>query len=568
MKKLISTSLTVLFLFLVACDKESLEPETLLNERSVRTVDTKDIPEVMSFVGNSFGLKDVKRSSASLNGTSNFTGSLNLDRVLEIVDTLSNSNYSFLVNDEDGDPFTFTNLIIKRNADGDFYTPFVLEYTVDSAYRKEFILSNYSMAHFSGMVVRRYFKKDGSGSSDYRANLENTERSVSFDENCDEVTYYSGGGSSDGPPSGDTSSPSGDSGTSGWSANCVQYYEDIIVDRVCPKYIGEGSQCVNYYISVLATNCGVPPSHTEVNDPNNCPSPGSEEIGIIIEDEEFRMIALEYHMELNPHDFLNIPCEELEKWLEVARHKPNQSVLDKLEYLRGQNTTGLFDVNFNIQTLESARGTTLNMDYFSVTVTELPNGMTANHFLNHIRTNINDFINTNLSNFQPYNLTNTNTNENALWLSNNPLGTVLHIDIPGDPASVICSDFNNQQWKFSTITSPGDYIHPVSGTREFGYKTNPDGSYTFYTRGVDRVTLAMGYDNNSGLLALGDIIVRKVSFNSADNLWKSLQSGIESYVNNNGGYAFKNNVVIYRPDYLKIQKVLNGEIPISDLGCD
>lgn len=570
MKKLFSTSLTIiLFLFLIGCDKNSVEPEIKPSERSVRTLGVEDIPEVMSYVGNSFGLEDVRISSVSLNGVGNFTGSLNLDRVLEIIDTLSNSNYSFLVNDEDNDPFTFTNLIIKRNSDGDFYTPFVLEYVLDSAYREEFILNNYSMAHFSGMVVRRYFKKDGGSNGDYSANLENTERGVAFDENCDEVTYYSGGSPSDGPPANNTTPPSsGDNGTGGWSANCVQYYEDIVIDRVCPKYIGEESQCVNYYISVLATNCGVPPSHTEVNDPNNnCPSPGSEEIGVIIEDEEFRTIALRYHLRDFPNALLNVPCEEIIKWLSVASFKPDQEIINKLSFLTTQSTQGVFDPGFKIQDFAFATGASVNMDYFSVTVTELPHNMSATELLMQIRLHINDFIDTDKSFFEPYNKTTIPTDENALWNSNNPKGSVLHITIPFDDAAVVCSDFSESNWKFSTISSPVSMLHPVSGTREFGFVNGPDGSYTFYTRGVDRITL--GSDNGAGFVdAIGDLVSRKLVFGGADDLWSSFQDGITNYVNSNGGYAFKNSVVKYRPRYSLLYSVMNGEIPITDLDCD
>lgn len=169
------------------------------------------------------------------------------------------------------------------------------------------------MAHFTGMVVRRYLKKDGSSNSDYAANLENSVRNIAFDENCDEVTYYSGGGPVDGSTSNNTSPSTGDGGTSGWSANCVEYYEDLIIDRICPKYIGEKSQCINYFISVLVTNCGEPPNHTEVNDNNACPSPGSEEIGVIIEDEEFRMIAFKYHLENDPTALIEINCDQILK---------------------------------------------------------------------------------------------------------------------------------------------------------------------------------------------------------------------------------------------------------------
>ncbi|RAV27409.1 hypothetical protein [Sinomicrobium soli] len=69
------------------------------------------------------------------------------------------------------------------------------------------------------------------------------------------------------------------------------------------------------------------------------------------------------------------------------------------------------------------------------------------------------------------------------------LRAVIGIDIKGpDNESVIVSDYNTEKWTFSTIFDPKYGEHPVSGNRDFGYTQNGDGSYTFYTRGVDRLT--------------------------------------------------------------------------------
>ena len=125
--------------------------------------------------------------------------------------------------------------------------------------------------------------------------------------------------------------------------------------------------------------------------------------------------------------------------------------------------------NFDILTLQNAAGTVVNMDYFPVRVTELPTGMTADEFLEEIRTNINDFVDTDLSGFSPEDEVETGTDETDLWESEEPIGAILHIEIPMDEGSVICSDYDSDQWKFSTIRAPWDYDHPVSGTREFGY---------------------------------------------------------------------------------------------------
>jgi F-type H+-transporting ATPase subunit gamma len=67
------------------------------------------------------------------------------------------------------------------------------------------------------------------------------------------------------------------------------------------------------------------------------------------------------------------------------------------------------------------------------------------------------------------------------------LGGVIPLQLYG---SVICYYQNGSTWRFTTIESPKDWNHPVSGTREFGLITNEDGTYTLYTRGVDGVAEA------------------------------------------------------------------------------
>ncbi|KAF5280095.1 hypothetical protein FQR65_LT15085 [Abscondita terminalis] len=66
------------------------------------------------------------------------------------------------------------------------------------------------------------------------------------------------------------------------------------------------------------------------------------------------------------------------------------------------------------------------MDYFPVTVNQLPiiNGtrLTPEQFLNHIRTNINNFVDTGYSECTPYN--NYGVDDRNLWNSSNPLGAI------------------------------------------------------------------------------------------------------------------------------------------------
>jgi len=296
------------------------------------------------------------------------------------------------------------------------------------------------------------------------------------------------------------------------------------------------------------------------------PVPTSEEIAQIVRDNA--AAEIETLLQANPLALIDLPCAELQKWQAVASFKPPQSVVNKINTLKQNypSAAALFTGNFNIQSLQNASGTAVNMDYFSVTISQMPyvNGhtLTPAELLTRIRTNLNSFVNTQYSNFSPYNTVNTGTNESSLWNSANPVGAIIHIDIPnnavlGDDGSVICSEYQSAMWKFTTISAPGDWSHPVSGTREFGFEANANGTYTFYTRGVDRITQSVT-----------DLFLEGTVFNGGEDVWKSFQDGIQIFVNQNGGSAAKNTPVVGRPDYAAIGEVLNGSKPVSSLGCN
>ena len=127
---------------------------------------------------------------------------------------------------------------------------------------------------------------------------------------------------------------------------------------------------------------------------------------------------------------------------------------------------------------------------------------------------------------------------------------------------------NNSTWIFTTIEVPYgsqgyDGEHPVSGNREFGIFQNPDGSYTFYARGVDRITdfFDSSWAEN----------ITSNPFENPDLLWGSLTEKVSNYVQNNGGNAVTPISIDnkkWRPNWNKVKQYLNGQIPLSGLGCN
>ncbi|WP_128546998.1 PA14 domain-containing protein [Larkinella soli] len=256
------------------------------------------------------------------------------------------------------------------------------------------------------------------------------------------------------------------------------------------------------------------------------------------------------------------PCD-VSDWKPLADFSPPSAVMQRLNLLKPFHPyLNIYD--WKLQTLETASGNLINCDYFGVNIRKFPDGFTAERLLEHIRKNINNFVDTELSAFYPHpNL----VDETRKWL-NAPLGSVLLIDIPGDDGSVICSDFATDHWTFSTITDPnkiGDNLfpvgqHPVSGNRLFGFTKNSNGSFSFYTRGVDRLTGQLDELLGSSL--------SQIQFRQADKLWRSFQARLTNFVNLNGGEAVYEPEIKKRPKWDQLKAVWRGELSPLLLECE
>lgn len=260
-----------------------------------------------------------------------------------------------------------------------------------------------------------------------------------------------------------------------------------------------------------------------------------------------------------------IPCNVIQNWISTAKFTPSGNIIDRLNQLSATPhiVPGLNSpIVARIQNIDNAYSSVVNMDYFSVKVSKLPSvggeQMSAENFLQMIRVNINGFIDQNRSKFTPYSY--YGVDDNDLWNSPNPLGAILGIDIPGpDNGSVIVSKSSSTGWTFTTINDPKYHDHPVSGNRDFGFQQNSDGSYTFFTRGVDRIT------NWDGTLLQE---IAQTPFTQADILWSSFQGKIANFVNQNQGNATINIPVTHRPDWSLVKAVMDGERPLSDLSTN
>lgn len=278
---------------------------------------------------------------------------------------------------------------------------------------------------------------------------------------------------------------------------------------------------------------------------------------------------------LNPFALLEVPCAQIPYWQTIAQHQAPQSVKDKISNIDSQ--TGWF-TSAGIQTLNDANnGAVVNMDFFPVTINQMPKKMngeeyTQKELFDHIRLHINDFFDDLV--FTPVTSSTYGLDESSIWLSNNPLGAILSINILINEGSVVCSNYNSStgEWIFSTINVPWDGTHPVSGNRAFGYYTDINGKMVIYTRGVDRLTDGTYMDGPNGMAI--EVVQQGIAFSQADSKWSNFQNKIRDFVNNEqfpsiyNGSSVVNTPVKYRPNWAKVKDVLKGIRPISDLGCN
>lgn len=212
---------------------------------------------------------------------------------------------------------------------------------------------------------------------------------------------------------------------------------------------------------------------------------------------------------------------DLSAWRDLISLRPSVSV---------QRSLNRATPDRSVHRIEDAHGD-INVDYYPVRIDQLPmwrgRRLSAEALLALIRSDINRFVDTNISSFSAYDASNARR-----WRSRSPVGAIIHIDMKSfggwvnpDDGSVVCSRASANSWTFSTIWTLADFAHPVSGNREFGIRQRSSGVYEFYTRGADRTTGRL--DN----LLSGQV------FGAADALWVSLQRRVAGFVSRNGGSA-------------------------------
>ena len=220
---------------------------------------------------------------------------------------------------------------------------------------------------------------------------------------------------------------------------------------------------------------------------------------------------------------------------------------------------------WRIRTVDTGLGGVVSLDYYAVTIETMPRGFEGATLLSYLRLNVNDFVDTDQSAFSPYPDGGGVVGNTAHWESNAPLGSLVTIDIPMNNGTVLVSSAARNHWTFTTVESPLDGLHPVSGNRRFGIKGGPSGTIVLYTRGVDRLTDLRMLIGNTSSRVVGSLNERGgVAFAGADDLWRSLQQRLVAFVRAHGGVARAEEPVAVRPRWSTMSDLLQGRESVDD----
>ena len=260
-----------------------------------KTIKLADIPNVESFLLS-------KSKNNIFNQKSTIDGAIfDQDHILEVIDTLNNTNYTFKFSFPDTPIGVYYNLVVGKAPNGDLLEPFILKFVSDSTHLEEFIANDYKFSYFRGqMGIHKYtdYFQTGLGLKTEATGCTPTYDAFGDPIACDVVGFSSsgssgGGATSIGVSSNGVSTTGGSGGSSGGSASCswsVTYLPCLCEGRA-DGHSAEICGCGTGSPTVLTIYC--PPAYkmntankttSTVNPCPDCPSGSEGGVGVSLSD--------------------------------------------------------------------------------------------------------------------------------------------------------------------------------------------------------------------------------------------------------------------------------------------
>lgn len=207
----------------------------------------------------------------------------------------------------------------------------------------------------------------------------------------------------------------------------------------------------------------------------------------------------------------------------------------------------------------------VNLDLYEVVILKRPVGSPFQdppELLSAIRRILNALIDTTYAEFEPY-----ASEDQEKWAKSrtrDTVGAAVHIDMLGPVnGTVLVSDASVRPayFRFTTVRSPMDPMHPVSGNREFGVRLDGE-HWVVYTRGADRFSNRAPAPELVVKIGAQQRYERLVSlageggFSVADRLWRSFQTRVAEWIRRQGGEADVRPPISNRHDWVETQRRL------------
>ena len=269
-------------------DKVTDISQTEINNSAfkVRTVKLTQIPAVKSFLlekskNNIFSQKTIIDGAI-----------FDQDNIMEVIDTLNQTNYSFKFTYPDTPLSVFYNLVVGKTSEGVLLDPYVLKYTVDSTYVEEFLSNNYDFSYFKGTVAVHKYTDFFTSNLGFKTNA--TYCPTTYDANGDPIPCNVTGLSGSGTGSGG----GGSTGGSSFSGGPIGFTTCTTIVTYAPCGCGgnadghppSGAPCCHGSPVIIELSC---PPYQKMNSGNkatgttpcpDCPSGSNGGVGVNLGD--------------------------------------------------------------------------------------------------------------------------------------------------------------------------------------------------------------------------------------------------------------------------------------------